>query len=188
MRHLSNSIGPLELSTGRLTRDELLNLVCRLAADETLWRPMIRHDPNRRWYRRLYYARNVEIWLLGWDTGQDTRMHDHGGSSGAFYVTEGVLSEDYGFVESWTGARHRRHDAGRMRSFGPDYVHNLGNADTAPATSVHAYSPPLSAMTYYRPEDTALVPYETVVTAGPDEGVDVALAATAGDWVAGSGS
>ena len=75
-----------------------------------------------------------------------------------------------------------------MRSFGPGYVHNLGNDGTVQATSIHAYSPPLSTMTYYRPEDMAIVPYETVITCGPDEGIDVGQAAAVGGYLASAGS
>lgn len=179
MRHLENVLRSLGLGAGRLDRDELLMVVSRIAADPSLWRPVVRHDPARRWYKRLHTSPTVEVWLLGWERGQDTRMHDHGSSSGAFYVVEGTLGEEYGHVESWTCVQRRIHTTGRMRSFGPGYVHNLGNGGTGPATSVHAYSPPLSTMTYYRPEDVAIVPYETVITSGPGE-VDVEEAATVG--------
>jgi len=43
-------------------------------------------------------------------------------------------------------------------------------------------------MTYYRPEDTAIVPYETVITCGPDEGIDVEQAAAVGGHLASAGS
>ena len=188
MRHLRNVLEPLALGAGRLTRDELLMVVGRIAADQSLWRPVVRHDPVRRWYGRLHTSPTLEVWLLGWVGGQDTRLHDHGGSSGAFYVVEGTLGEEYGYVESWTGVRRRTHTAGRMRSFGPGYVHNLGNDGTVQATSIHAYSPPLSTMTYYRTEDTAIVPYETVITCGPDEGIDVEQAAAVGGHLASAGS
>ena len=35
---------------------------------------------------------------------------------------------------------------GSVRSFGPRYVHDVGNESAAPAVSVHAYSPPLTTM------------------------------------------
>ena len=169
MRHLRNVLEPLALGAGRLTRDELLMVVGRIAADQSLWRPVVRHDPVRRWYGRLHTSPTLEVWLLGWVGGQDTRLHDHGGSSGAFSVVEGTLGEEYGYVESWTCVQRRSHAAGRMRSFGPGYVHNLGNDGNGPASSIHAYSPPLSTMTYYRPEPAAIVPYETVITSDPEE-------------------
>jgi len=180
MRHL-NVLESLGLGAGRLTRDELLMVVSRIRADQWLWRPVVGHDPVKRWYARLLTSPTLEVWLLGWVRGQDTRLHDHGGW---FYVVEGALGEEYGYVESWTGVRRRTHAAGRMRSFGPGYVHNLGNDGTAQATSIHAYSPPLSTMTYYRPEDMAIVPCEAVITTGTAEGIDVGWDATIGGYFA----
>lgn len=42
-----------------------------------------------------------------------------------------------------------RLSAGRVRSFGPEYVHDVRNTSEAVAASVHAYSPPLQEMTRY---------------------------------------
>ncbi len=36
-----------------------------------------------------------------------------------------------------------------MRSFGPEFVHDVRNSSEAVAVSVHAYSPPLAQMTRY---------------------------------------
>jgi hypothetical protein len=33
-----------------------------------------------------------------------------------------------------------------MRSFGPDYIHDVRNDSAQPAVSIHAYSPPLTTM------------------------------------------
>ena len=35
--------------------------------------------------------------------------------------------------------------------FDRHYIHDVRNGGSEPATSVHAYSPPMPAMTYYRP-------------------------------------
>ena len=66
MRHLENVLRSLSLGAGRLDRDELLMVVSRIAADPSLWQPVVRHDPERRWYRRLYTSSTVDVWLLGW--------------------------------------------------------------------------------------------------------------------------
>lgn len=178
---LPSSVADLVRGTGtgqaRLSRDELAALVGSIAVDDRLWRPVVRHDPEQRWYARLHLARNVEVWLIGWEQGQDTQFHDHGGSSGAFAVVQGRLAEEYGHIERWHGVRQRTHRTGTVRSFGPAYVHNLGNVLPEPATSVHAYSPPLATMTYYRTDPQRLVPYRTAITAAPDPEVDVAQAA-----------
>ena len=49
-----------------------------------------------------------------------------------------------------------------MRSFGPHYVHDVRNsAAGSVAVSVHAYSPPLSAMTRYDLTPGGLSPVRT---------------------------
>jgi len=47
VRHLENVLRSLGLGAGRLDRDELLMVVSRIAADPSLWRPVVRHDPAR---------------------------------------------------------------------------------------------------------------------------------------------
>ncbi|MDQ6838309.1 MAG: cysteine dioxygenase family protein [Actinomycetota bacterium] len=179
---MTAAVDALALGDARLSRRQLAALVARIGRQDTLWRPIVRHDFDHRWYRRLHRSRSVEVWLIGWQPGQDTEFHDHGGSSGAFIVTEGTLTERYGSVERWSGGRRRDHVRGRAAWFGPDYVHNLGNVGVGVATSVHAYSPPLSTMTYYRTDMASLVPYETSFTAGPDPGIDLELAVSAGGY------
>ena len=154
MRHLRNVLEPLALGAGRLTRDELLMVVGRIAADQSLWRPVVRHDPVRRWYGRLHTSPTLEVWLLGWVGGQDTRLHDHGGSLGALTVVSGALTE-----QRWvgTGLATRRLRAGSSAGFPLGHVHDVGNPDPTPAVSVHAYSPPLSAMSYYAVDDARLL-------------------------------
>ncbi len=47
--------------------------------------------------------------------------------------------------------------AGRVRSFGPGYIHDVRNTSEAVAVSVHAYSPPLNEMTRYDLTERGLV-------------------------------
>ena len=47
--------------------------------------------------------------------------------------------------------------AGRIRPFGAGHVHDMVNASAAPAVSVHAYSPPLTAMRRYELTAAGLV-------------------------------
>jgi hypothetical protein len=147
-----NRLDTLSLPDGLLTPRELSRVVRFVAADDRLWRSLVRHDPEDRFYVRLHHTPCYEVWLLGWDRGQDTRIHDHGGCSGAACVTEGELFEQYGRAGTARPLRDRVHAAATAFSFGPDYVHNLGNLGPGPATSVHAYSPPLSVMRFYEPD------------------------------------
>ena len=52
---------------------------------------------------------------------------------------------------------HRTLVTGIGAAFGPAYIHDVVNAQPAPATSVHAYSPPMPSMTFYRQEAQGLV-------------------------------
>ena len=123
----------------------LRQLVLDLAARPHGWLHLVRYDPGRRWYQRVLREEDREVWLLSWLPGQRTGFHDHGSSAGAFTVVQGCLRERTapGGRPEVTGATLR---PGSVRSFGPRYVHDVGNESAAPAVSVHAYSPPLATM------------------------------------------
>jgi hypothetical protein len=90
-----------------------------------------------------------DVWLISWATEQAAELHDHAGSLGALTVVSGTLVE-----ERWTraGLRSRRLPAGRSVGFPLGHVHDVVNRAVEPAVSVHAYSPPLTAMSYYAVE------------------------------------
>lgn len=147
MRKLVSSVVPS--SPSRLqTPNELRTTVREIAKSPEKWSEHVRFDLSRRFYSRLHLDEFVEVWLICWDIGQDTLLHDHGGSAGAFTVARGSLIEDYGTVHR-TGLRTRRHAAGNAVGFGTDYLHNLVNVSTEPTVSIHAYSPPLRSMNFY---------------------------------------
>jgi len=52
--------------------------------------------------------------------------------------------------------------------FSKHYIHDVRNAGERPAVSVHAYSPPLTSMTYYDLEAGELIPIATVLTDDPE--------------------
>jgi hypothetical protein len=109
-----------------------------------------------RWYTRLSGDDEVEVWLISWVPDKSTEMHDHGGSLGALTVVSGALRET-----RWDGEllRRRRLTAGDQAAFPLGWVHDVVHAPAAisgPTLSVHAYSPPLTAMSYYEvtPQNT----------------------------------
>ena len=108
-------------------------------------------DPDRRWYQLLTSDHYVDIWLISWATEQAAELHDHAGSLGALTVVSGSLVE-----HRWDGRglRARRLRSGSSAGFPLGHVHDVGNVDRTPAVSVHAYSPPLSAMSYYAVDDS----------------------------------
>lgn len=132
------------------TQSQNLEAIARILADEeALWGPHRRHDPDERHFARLVRTDEYEAWLLTWTSDQSVELHDHGGSSGVVLVLEGELVEHATDVASAAPLRETRWPRGSAHAFGPGHVHDLRNADDAPATSIHVYSPPLSTMTFY---------------------------------------
>ena len=112
---------------------------------------------SRRWFTRIHGDDELDIWLISWVPGHPTELHDHGGSLGALTVLSGSLNE---FRWDGRSLRHRRLDAGDQAGFPLGWVHDVVWAPgpitgTAPSStlSVHAYSPPLTAMSYYEVTD-----------------------------------
>ena len=152
-------------------------LAMSLAAHPERWRSLLdyRTEPmprpheqvsGTRWYRLLERTPDHEVWLLSWMPGQGTDLYDHGPASGAFAVAAGTLTER---VVSRRGPTEvpRQLTAGRVRAFGPHYVHQVVNAGTVPAVSVHVYAPGLSTMNTYRVTERGLV-HHSVEQAGVD--------------------
>ena len=123
-------------------------------------------DPEHRWYRRLYADGFVDVWLISWVTEQATELHDHAGSLGALTVVSGELSEQR-WVPGERALRTRRLRSGRGATFALGHVHDVVNTEPAHAVSVHAYSPPLTAMSYYAVDGAGdLLRTRTVLTDG----------------------
>jgi hypothetical protein len=108
---------------------------------------------DERWFTRLYGDDEHDVWLISWVPDRSTELHDHGGSLGALTVVSGALRET-----RWDGGalRHRLLCAGDQAAFPLGWVHDVVwapgrdfSAPVAPTLSVHAYSPPLTAMSYY---------------------------------------
>jgi hypothetical protein len=112
-----------------------------------------------RWFVRLHGDDEVDVWLISWVPGHRTELHDHGGSLGAATLLSGSLDEF-----RWDGERLRcrRLQAGDQAGFPLGWVHDVVWAPPGPRTSVtslsgaqepslsvHAYSPPLTVMSYY---------------------------------------
>ncbi len=134
---------------GTLSPVELGRLVRATAAAADDWRALVRFTEESRWFHRLALAADFEIWLLSWLPGQRTGFHDHGLACGAFTVTRGNLVETLA-VPGSIQFRHRIAAHGSVTTFGGHHLHDVGCDPAEPAISVHAYSPPLSAMRKYQ--------------------------------------
>jgi predicted metal-dependent enzyme (double-stranded beta helix superfamily) len=136
------------LAVARISPRALGRLV-RHAAQTTGWAGRVIFDTDQHWFRRLELTGNYEIWLLSWLPGQHTGFHDHGGACGAFEVVRGELCETLAQPGSLR-QRSRAAGTGAVTTFGAGHVHDVGNESGAPAISVHAYAPPLTAMRRYQ--------------------------------------
>jgi hypothetical protein len=134
-----------------LDRASLSSLVVELARNPQHWEHLVHHDPNTRYFHQLYRDPHLDLWLICWLDAQDTGYHDHDRSSGAVYVCEGRLCEDY-FVrdaDGWIREKTKEHLAGSVFDFDSSYIHGVRHAGGPPATSLHAYSPALWRMGHY---------------------------------------
>jgi len=147
-----------------LTPRELAAEVRRLTSSPAEWVARVRLDPEGRWYEQIHMGDAYELWLISWLPGQCTGFHDHGGANGAFGVVWGQLDEYRVSAgpDGSTAVGPAPVAAGSVRSFGPHHVHDVRNSEAGSvAVSVHAYSPPLSAMTRYDLTPGGLVPVAT---------------------------
>jgi hypothetical protein len=114
-------------------------------------------DPGltERSYELLELSEDLEIWAIHWPKDRGLELHDHGGSTGALWVIEGSLDEHYIATDGLLARRSIVTGGGA--AFGATYVHDVVNSHDAPATSLHAYSPPMPSMTFYRQEGARLL-------------------------------
>ncbi|MGH3231361.1 MAG: cysteine dioxygenase [Streptosporangiaceae bacterium] len=149
--------GRARLTPERLSQARLNQIVTALAARPGGWGEVVRFAAGRRWYQRLQLADDREVWPPSWLPGQSTGFHDHGRAVGAFAVAQGQVRERTVAVGSGQPVRNLTVARGSARAFGPHYVHDVVNAFAEPAITVHAYSPPLTAMRRFEFTESGLV-------------------------------
>src|SRR5690348_4535186 len=148
-----------------LPTDELVALAERFADEVRAGCYEVKADETQRWHVRIHQDELVDVWLISWTESQRTELHDHGASRGVFTVVTGSLTEAV-----WDGAslRERTIDSRETVRFESAYVHDVHNEANEVAVSVHAYSPPLSEMSYYDVQDGELVRLATTWTDDPE--------------------
>jgi cysteine dioxygenase type I len=129
-----------------LDPQELLAWVRELAADPERWAQHVRHDTGGRHFVSLYRDSDIDVWLLCWNTVDDTGWHDHDTSAGAVAVTHGAVVENRPRLGG--EPQTQTIEAGRAFAFGPDHIHRMSGAVDG-SVSIHAYSPPLWRMGQY---------------------------------------
>ena len=122
--------------------------------------PRAVYRSRERWFTRIHGDDELDIWLISWVPGHATELHDHGGSLGALTVLSGSLNEfrwdgqNCGAAGSMPAIRPGSRWAGCTTWCGrPGRTVGRASRTGAPTLSVHAYSPPLTAMSYYEVTD-----------------------------------
>jgi hypothetical protein len=170
----SSPDGPQPAGLDVTLRTGAAALAAALAAASDRWLTLVRFSPTSRWTHLLPAEAaaavlppglhedlsGAQVWLLSWLPQQGTPLHDHGDSAGAFAVVRGALTERVVAAgRPGSGVRQSASEltGGRIRHFGPHYVHQVTNVGTEPAVSVHVYAPELRRMNTYAVDADALV-------------------------------
>jgi mannose-6-phosphate isomerase-like protein (cupin superfamily) len=163
---IESLLGSLHLPAGRLTPSELQRVAHEVARRPELWDDLVVDSPDVRWWLVLHNGGNFEVRLLSWEFDQTSGWHDHGGSSGGFYVTAGRL-EERSRAGDGVSLRQVQFGPGDEGCFGPAHVHDVSHVAGHPAVSIHAYSPPLTYLTMYDETPLGLVVREVVADSRP---------------------
>jgi predicted metal-dependent enzyme (double-stranded beta helix superfamily) len=138
-----------------LDRRQLRALVDEIARDESAWRHLVRHDPNRRTYEEVMRNDQVGVWVICWLDDHDTGFHDHDISAGAVAVVQGEVREER--MRMGGEPVTRVYGPGESFDFVASDIHRMSHAGGGPAVSLHAYSPPLWRMGAYAVDPEGVV-------------------------------
>jgi mannose-6-phosphate isomerase-like protein (cupin superfamily) len=127
---------------------DLTAIARAFAENPELWQSQLQipADGQDRWWTRLWTDDRVDVWLLSWQPGHATELHDHGTSAAAFSVVSGSLTE---VRPGAHGHDSFERTPGSVVWLAPGQIHDVHAGGDGPAVSIHAYSPPLSQMTYF---------------------------------------
>ena len=125
---------------------ELRRLVGNLAAAPSTWSHLVRHDRRQRVFEQVLDEPSVEAWLICWMPGHDTGFHDHDLSSGAVTVLSGAVTEERLGLGSTTSNVYL---PGDTFDFTAAEIHRVTHHGSAPAVTLHAYSPRLRRLGAY---------------------------------------
>lgn len=127
---------------------ELERFVEDLARSPQYWSHHVRHADEMRVFELIWDDEEVNAWVICWSEDQDTGFHDHDVSAAAIAVLAGEVREERLRIGSPSQARTT--EAGGVFSVPPVAIHRVLHAGTAPAVTIHAYSPPLTRTGAYR--------------------------------------
>lgn len=157
----SSPVDAIARPRGRdLSPSELEVFVAELAERPELWIELVRHDASQRLYEQLLGDEHLTAWLICWMDDQDTGFHDHDVSAGAVSVVSGAVREERLTLGGPPRGRVLR--AGDSFHFSAADIHRVRHAESDPAVTLHAYSPPLLRMGAYSVDDNGVLVRQTV--------------------------
>ena len=127
---------------------DLERFVQQLVAAPERWAAHVFHSATERICHQICDDLDVNAWLICWDQDQDTGFHDHDESSAAIAVISGQVREDR--LRLGQAPRSRVLGSGPVFTVPSVAIHRVLHAGTAPAVTLHAYSPPLIRTGAYR--------------------------------------
>ena len=149
-REIADAVARLVPDTdgANLTTAQLADLSQAIAEDESIWRPMVIADGERRRYRLLFEDDRLDVWVIMWMPGQGTGYHDHSHSAVGLCGAEGAAIEKQMTLPS--GHTEVVVRPGVRREGPVGYIHSVAHLEGAPAITIHSYSPPLVEVGQYR--------------------------------------
>lgn len=124
-----------------LSPAELEQFVCDLASTPALWEPFVTHAHERRVFEQIWDDGQVNAWVICWSEDSDTGFHDHDDSGASILVVSGQVREER--LQLAGTPRSRVIGAGAPFFIPPTAIHRVLHSGSAPAVTIHAYSPPL---------------------------------------------
>jgi cysteine dioxygenase len=131
---------------------ELIDLVAGLELPQELVEAHIQFDAERYARNLILRTQAFELLALCWFPGQQTLIHDHGGSVGAVRVYRGNLTSRLFAAPEGRPARMTDVDVvgpGGLTAVDRHDIHQLANAGPAELVTLHVYSPPLRTISAF---------------------------------------
>jgi mannose-6-phosphate isomerase-like protein (cupin superfamily) len=147
-RHIRRSVSRPGGRRATLSREELEQFATSLAARPERWAHLVDHSSDARVYHQVWDAEDVNAWVICWSQDQDTGFHDHDNSAGTIFVIEGDVREERLRLGETPEARVL--SSGERLFVPATAIHRVLHTGSAPAVTIHAYSPPLRRTGSYR--------------------------------------
>ena len=99
--------------------------------------------------KTIYIDKNIEVVLIGWETGQSSPIHDHPDNGCIYRILSGNMM-DIRYDKDLCIVSENRLSADDVGDIiGSNEYHKMSNSVESRASSIHIYSPPKYKMNIY---------------------------------------